>query len=97
MIYYTKIINLKTSFYEISKRFYVIKEGFWQSILSDTYTFGWITFAFWFNHIYIGSRLFSLLLFITFFVTTSQVFDRKTQKLEPIDFIDHIKQELEVE
>lgn len=77
-----------------TRKFYVIYESLIHSIISDFFTFTIITLAFWFNHEFVGSRLFSVLLFISFFISVSTSFNDKKIELKPEDFIETIKKEI---
>ena len=92
--YKTKIGNMTLGDEKITKKYYVIYESLWHSIFSDLFTFGMITFAFWYNHSFIGSRAFSILLFIAFFVNVTTAFNDKKIELEPKEFIKTIEKEL---
>lgn len=96
-IYQTKINKIAFNNKEIEHKFYIIYESLFHSIISDFFTFSCITLAFLVNHFYIGSRMFSVILFMAFFVSMKKCWDVKTYELKPKEFIENIIKELEVE
>lgn len=51
------------------KKYVIIRERSLQSFLQDVFTFGVITFSFWFNYHFIGGNdLLDLLLFLIFLI-----------------------------
>lgn len=90
----TKISKIELPNKEITKEFHLIYQSFWQSIISDIFTFGGITLAFWFNHICIGSRLFSIILALCFFITINNAFNEQKMELTPNEYIEEIKKKI---
>ena len=87
-VYRTVINKTMTSKKILEQYFYVIYENIITSILTDIATFSCISLAFWFNHCYIGSRAFSILLFISFFVSIQEHFNSEIQDMNPVDFVE---------
>lgn len=82
--------SITTKLKDHQQDFYVIYEDLWSSIIIDFWTFTCITLAFLFNHLFIGSRLFSILLFFGFYVTMYKTFTAKTMELKPQEFIEKL-------
>ncbi len=72
------------------RKFYIIsKNGPVASFVTDTYTFGCIALAFWFNYTFVdGNNFFDVLLFICFF---TGVFNHAKKRLKEFSSMAELK------
>lgn len=63
------------------KEYVYLKESFFQSVMSDIFSFGLLLFGFWFNYAYCGaSKFVNIVILIFFFIGVTSRFNTKTKR-----------------
>ena len=92
-IWETNVREIKTK----DMKYIVVQEKVINSILIDIGTFGSIVGAFWFNHVFVGSKFLSALLFICWLLWISVNSAKRTVKYDSTtSFVTDIAEQLNI-